>query len=323
MWTKNRGKDRWFQGLCLGLGIGAVLLTSSPALPAAPDKSPPPAPAAAPAVAPAPEIIFLGKFFCSIKRQVVLPFSAQVTDVKVRPGEPVRKGQALATFALQPEAIVQIRRRLATPQIKDLEVKLAETDRHLAELRNKQRSTRQLAEHDLAAPQSLRLLEKDLGLLQKEKKAIQDSLAAERQVVRDDQALLQDQLGGAPVSGGVPASITLKAPIDGHLIWVNPELREGAVLPPVQAFQVGVMDPMVLRAQVHEIEVMQLATGDRAEVSVESLPGKKFEANLSRLPWAPLTSALDQPSYYDVEFIVANPDLMLKEGVKARVLLRK
>ena len=33
--------------------------------------------------------------------------------------------------------------------------------------------------------------------------------------------------------------------------------------------------------------------------------------------------APDQPSYYEVEFTVANPELMLKDGMKARLMVSK
>ncbi len=319
MWTKNLGKNKRLAAVGVALGIFTALALNSPAFTQTPEKSPAPVPA----VSPSTEIIFLGKFFCSLKRPVILPFPAQVTALPAKTGQLVREGEELATFTLLPEATAQIRRRVTTPQLKDLEVRLADLDRRQLELNTRLRSTRQLEKQNLASPQTLRLEENELALLQKQKKALRDSLEAERQVARDDQAVLREQLGEAVTSGKIPSRITLKAPITGHLIWINPELRVGAHLSPGPVFQVGDLDPMILRAQVHEIEVMQLAPGDRAEVTVESLPGRKFPADLSRLPWAPLTTALEQPSYYDVEFKVPNPDLLLKEGLKARVTLRK
>jgi hypothetical protein len=83
------------------------------------------------------------------------------------------------------------------------------------------------------------------------------------------------------------------------------------------------MDPMLVRAQAFEIEALQVTQGDMAEVSLESQPERKFKGTLSRLAWAPLTSGLDQPSYYEMEISVPNPDLFFKEGLKARVVFRK
>jgi hypothetical protein len=63
--------------------------------------------------------------------------------------------------------------------------------------------------------------------------------------------------------------------------------------------------------------------GDQVEILPESLPGKKFEARVSRLSWAPMKPGLDLPTYYEAEFEVPNPDLTLKEGMKVRIVMRK
>ena len=101
-------------------------------------------------------------------------------------------------------------------------------------------------------------------------------------------------------------------------------MREGAELPPLPAaFQVGVMDPMLLRAQAFEIEALQVKIGQAAEVTLDALPGRKFQAKVSRISWSSITTGPDQPAYYEVELKVPNPDLDLKEGLKARIVLRK
>jgi multidrug efflux pump subunit AcrA (membrane-fusion protein) len=101
-------------------------------------------------------------------------------------------------------------------------------------------------------------------------------------------------------------------------------MRESAELPPLPAaFQVGVMDPMLLRAQAFEIEALQVRVGQPAEVTLDALPGRKFQAKVSRISWSSTTITPDQPAYYEVELTVPNPDLDLKEGLKARIVLRK
>ena len=89
------------------------------------------------------------------------------------------------------------------------------------------------------------------------------------------------------------------------------------------AFQVGVMNPMILRAQAFEIEALQVRIGQPAEVTLDALPGKKFQAKVSRISWSAITTGPDQPAYYEVELEVPNPDLDLLEGLKARIVLRK
>ena len=63
--------------------------------------------------------------------------------------------------------------------------------------------------------------------------------------------------------------------------------------------------------------------GDQAEVQVVSLPSKKFTAQVSRISWSSLTTAPDQPSFFEVEFSVPNPEHILKDGLKVRLAVPK
>ncbi|MFA5112612.1 MAG: efflux RND transporter periplasmic adaptor subunit [Desulfobaccales bacterium] len=279
---------------------------------------------APPPPAPDSDIIFTGKLSCSLKRRIDLPFKGVITSLRAVSGQRVATGDVLATYRLAPEAMLAIRQRLSPPQIAETEVRLAEVERNLVPLLNKERELSQLVPKKLAPAQSLSEAKRQIALVQEEKKALQGRLQTDRQLAQQDQEVLGNLLGGAIKSGKVPRDVALKAPISGYIIWVNPEVRNGAELPPTPgAFQVGVMDPMLLRAQAFEIEALQIKIGDQAEVTLDSLPGQKFQGRVSRVSWSAISTGLDQPSYYDVEIQVPNPDLSLKEGLKARIVLHK
>jgi multidrug efflux pump subunit AcrA (membrane-fusion protein) len=270
------------------------------------------------------EIIFTGKLFCSLKRRVDLPFKGIITSLRVHSGERVKAGEVLATYRLAPEAVMAIQQRLAPPQLAEAETRLAEVQRNLVPLAGKQRELSQLVEKKLAPADSLAQTEQQLRFLGREKATLQERLKKDHQLANQDQELLSSLLGTSLKSGQVPREVSLKAPISGYVIWVNPELREGAELPPMPAaFQVGVMDPMLLRAQAFEIEALQVKIGQPAEVTLDALPGKKFQGKVSRVSWSSITTGPDQPAYYEVELSVPNPNLDLKEGLKARIVLRK
>jgi multidrug efflux pump subunit AcrA (membrane-fusion protein) len=181
-----------------------------------------------------------------------------------------------------------------------------------------------LVQKKLAPADSLAQNNQQLQFLGKEKAILQGRLKGDRQLAHQDRELLGDLLGTSLKSGQVPREVSLKAPISGYVIWVNPELREGAELPPLPAaFQIGVMDPMLLRGQAFEIEALQVKIGQPAEVTLDALPGKKFRGKVSRISWSSITTGPDQPAYYEVEISVPNPDLDLKEGLKARIVLGK
>jgi multidrug resistance efflux pump len=299
--------------------LALAVLTGVPAL--AKDKGGQEAPAI---TTPEPEISFNGKVFCSLKRLVDLPFKGVITSVLVRSGERVAPGQALASFRLAPEALLLIQQRLSPPQISDTAVRLAETERNLDVAAAKQQELAKLAVKKLASPQSLEQANHDLQQLTRERTELQNFLRQLRLSAQDDLAVLKSQLGNGVKRGEIPPEGILRAPIGGYIIWIQPELRQGALLEPTPGvFQVGVMDPMLVRAQAFEIEALQIKTGETAEINLESLPGRKFQGQVSRISWSSLTPGLDQPAYYDVELKVANPDMELKDGLKAQIIFRK
>ncbi len=270
------------------------------------------------------EITFTGKLFTSLKRRVDLPFKGIITALKVKSGQRVAAGEVLVTYLLTPEAVLAIRQRLFPAHLTETEIKLAEVERSLVPLKNKRQELTQLVGKKLAPADSLSQLNREIQLVSQEQAALKGRQQQERRTLALDQALLKEQLGNSLKDGQVPREAALRAPISGYVIWISPEMREDAELPPSPGvFQVGVMDPMLVRAQAFEIEALQIQPGQAAQVTLESLPGRKFEAQVSRVSWSSLTPGLDQPSYYDVELQVANPDLLLKEGLKARIVFKK
>jgi multidrug efflux pump subunit AcrA (membrane-fusion protein) len=320
MWIRVPGKIRSLLTLGSLLALVLVLMAPGPA----PARNQAEVHAQPPPPSPEVEIIFSGKMFSSLKRQVDLPFKGVITAILVKSGQRVAAGEVLARYRLTPEAILAIRQRLFPPQVPESEVKLAEVERTLAPLKNRKQELTQLLQKKLAAPDSLSQLNREIHLVTQEQRALKERLRQDRQTLQLDRALLQEQLGDSAKNGQIPPEATLRAPINGYVIWTSPEVRQGAELPPTPGvFLVGVMDPMVVRAQAFEIEALQINPGEEAEVTLESLPGRKFEAKVSRVSWASQTPGLDQPSYYDVELVVPNPDLVLKEGLKARIVFKK
>ncbi|MCE5335129.1 MAG: hypothetical protein LLG06_11160 [Desulfobacteraceae bacterium] len=269
------------------------------------------------------DIVFQGKFFCSLVRGVVLPFRGTVLETKASTGQAVSEGDILARYELSREAREQIRRRMSSSQISELQVREAQAERAIAALGVRQRELGRLAAENLAPAAGPAQAKRELGLLKQELAGIQDRIRQEKALLDGELALLRHQLCVPVSTGGTPTEATLSAPIGGHVIWVHPDFRMRAELPAgTHAFTVGVMDPMVLKAHVHEIEAMQLAPGDPAEITLESIPGEKFEGTISRISWAPATPGLEQPSFYEVELTVANPRLVIRDGLKGQATVR-
>jgi multidrug efflux pump subunit AcrA (membrane-fusion protein) len=271
--------------------------------------------------APVRDIVLQGKLQCSLRRQVVIPFKGVVTSLNVLPGQTVRKGQVLARYKLCSDIAQQLQRQVAAPQIKDMELTLANLDKTLISLEEKRDETEILVKENMAPSQSLVRIEKEIQFQRQNRKAVEERLQLERRLLVEFKAYTKDLLGGTlnPLAGSGDASIT--APISGQVVSILSDLREGLELGAgAPAFIIGVMDPMLVHAQIHESDIVKVHLGDKAEVTMESVPNRTFEATVSRISLTPLAPGVTEPSYYDIEFTIPNSDYVLKEGFKGEIV---
>jgi multidrug resistance efflux pump len=267
---------------------------------------------------------FQGKLVCSLKRNVFMYLKGTVDQLRVQVGQRVKQGDVLATYRMSNDNLVALKRRIAGLPIRDWELALSDVEKNLAVLYAKQRELEQLADHKLAPSQGIQQVEREVQAAEKQRTTIQEKLRIEKDLFQDDLVVLREQMGGSLKAVQTREPVAVSSPVTGHLLWINPEFRTGAELPPgTHAFIIGVMEPMLMRAQVHEMDAVKIEVGDLADVSFESFPGKVFEAKVSRLSWAPMTPALEQPSYYELELTVSNKELVLREGMKGEATLRK
>jgi len=288
------------------------------------------APAAQPAAQPkaaepsplAQEIIFAGKLYSPMKLSVQLPYTAQIVALSAKIGQKVKKDDLLATFEIPLETRMSEKRALSLAAVKTLEHELATTNRDIDKLKMKRKELEVMEKQNMASSQALALNSQEMEVLQKSRVALQEKLSVEKELAQQRLQLARDRFGPKASFDNLPKEGIIKAPVDGYVLWINPELRPGVKLArETDLFQVGVLDPILIRAQVHEIEALRLNLGDQAKVTFDSIPGKTFTATVSRIPWAPLPTALQQPSYYEIELTLPNADYSLKEGLKAMVTI--
>jgi macrolide-specific efflux system membrane fusion protein len=270
------------------------------------------------------DILLSGKLACSLKRAVIVPFLGIITALPVQPGQKVTQGELLAGYRLSPESILTIRSRIFPSEIKNLELTQTNLADRLDELKRQQAGLQQLAADKMTSRQSLDMVEDQINAVCRQRNATAERLDFARQLNQDDTRLLQKQLGIRGPIKNIPSEGRLTAPLNGYVIWMHPDIRLGAEFKPGEpAFIVGNLDTMIIKAQVHELDAMRLRLGEQAEVQVSSLPDKKFTAQVTRISWSSITSTPDQPSFFEVEFSVANPDHVLKDGLKVQLTVPK
>jgi multidrug efflux pump subunit AcrA (membrane-fusion protein) len=269
------------------------------------------------------EINFSGKLYSPVKLSVFLPYNAKITGLSVHIGQKVKRNDVLGAYEIPLETRMDEKTKLSPANIKELEYKMAVADKEIDRLSAKAKELQAMSQRNMASQQSLSMNAKEIEVFRKEKISIGEQLALAKELLSDRVELAEDRFGKAAGVGKMPKDGIIKAPTDGYVLWMNPELRLGVKLAKdAELFQVGSLNPMIIRAQVHEIEAQKLKEGEAATVTFDSIPGKKFSASVSRIPWAPIPSALQQPSYYDVELTIPNPTLELKEGLKGQITIQ-
>ncbi len=298
-----------------------LLLCGVPPVAAQSPPQPPAAQNAAPTGVLRPsEVQFTGKLYTLVKLNVPLPFPAFIRDLAVQVGQKVKAGQELARYELRQEVYMEEKNKLSGTTIKELEYRLSQVEVNLDKLIAKNRELSAMSKHNMASQQSVSQNEKEIEATRKEKTSIQEQLALARDVYADRLVLARERFGRDAGPGNVPKEGFIRSPVDGYVLWINSDARPGVYFDKEAGiFQVGSLDPMLIRAQVHEIEANKLTEGDAATVVFDALPGRQFTATVSRIPWTPLPANLQQPSYYEIELTIPNPDHALREGLKGQV----
>ncbi|MDB4931322.1 MAG: efflux transporter, family, subunit, partial [Myxococcaceae bacterium] len=128
-------------------------------------------------------------------------------------------------------------------------------------------------------------------------------------------AVLQS-MGAAGAGAG---TYTLRAPIAGTVVRralrVGVQARPDAAEP---AFLIADLDRVWVLAHLHEAQGASVRAGDRVEIEVPALPGRRFESVVDRV-----AEAVDPNAHtLEVRVRVPNPDHALKPEMFARVTVR-
>lgn len=316
--------------------------------------SPPPAKAAiVPPMADAKseaEVIFRGKSYPVVKRTVIMPYKGEILSIDVKEGQTVNENDVLASYQmdresmmtvhqiLYPETVLSLKKtafdqkssieKMKTVDIRIKQIEVEKVQKELADLRELR--AKQMAEED-----AVKNKERALETLKKEILGIQDSIkqteAGLEKTNEDlrfyeakrkrDVDLLEWQTRRTYSDSKLPMEKAfLKAPINGQVLWIAPDLQIKAEEPAgFPAFTIAPMSSVLVRCKVHELDLVKLNTGDRGTVVFDAIPQKKYPCTVSRIPWVSRNPALEVPSDYDIECYLDNVDGQIKDGLTCNV----
>ena len=263
-------------------------------------------------------IALRGEFFCGIERRLALPFGGTVTELAAEVGQAVKQGDVLMRYELDDRGAAEWLRAASPASVSAAEAELAAAEGEADLADTAVRDAERLAEQKLVSTPQLEQARRKSEAARARQKAVRERADLERGQFANQREQLAES-GGQDADGG--RSRVVRAPLDGVVIWLAGALRPGsAVEAGVPVAVLGVMDPMILRAHVHELEAVKLKVGDTAEIQPLALPGLALQGTVSRIAWAPVPHNLPEPSYYELEIVVSNADHAIHPGYKADIL---
>jgi HlyD family secretion protein len=283
-------------------------------------------------------------------RQVQLAFngSERIATMQASEGQPVKKGQLLATLdtvrlagnvelqqaqlASQHQVVARLEAGSRPEEISraQADVEAARIDAENAES-NYQRMKTLAEQHFISTQQAddahaksdaaqarYTALQETLKLVQQGPR--KEDIAAARAMLKADQAALD-------VARKALADASLYAPENG--IVQDRILEPGDMASPQRpVYTLALTDPIWVRAYVQGPDLGKLQQGMRAEVSTDSFPGKSYRAWVGYIsptaeftPKAVETTEVRSSLVYQVRIFVCNPQGELRMGMPATVTI--
>jgi HlyD family secretion protein len=234
--------------------------------------------------------------------EVPAPFAGRLSEILVKPGERVERGQALARLDDR-EGVFAVRNASSTQQAASWH--MAEAQSALEAAKEESQRVERLSGRGLASAQELAAA-----------KSASARAKAALEAARAEQGVASSQLASARFTRGL-GDIT--SPIAG-VVLIAPENVGSAVTPERPLFVVGEpLDRMRVDVDVAEADIGEVRVGQEASFDVLTFPDRKFHARVERLAVEPRRDG--GVVTYAVRLTADNPEGVLLPGMTATVKL--
>ena len=119
---------------------------------------------------------------------------------------------------------------------------------------------------------------------------------------------------------------SISSPTDGAVSSLTSEVGERVVgtgsFAGTEIMRVANLDDMEVRANVNENDVVNVKIGDKARITIDAYPGRKFEGSVKEIASAARTlgqNTQEEVTNFQVKIRIANKDLRLRPGMSATV----
>ncbi|MEY4576571.1 MAG: hypothetical protein RL701_1274 [Pseudomonadota bacterium] len=243
-----------------------------------------------------------GHLDASARFEVPAPFAGRLTEILVKPGERVQRGQALARLDDR-EGVFTIRNAVAAREAAVAHVSDARTV--LSSAAEERQRVERLAARGLASTQEVA-----------EAKNAHERAKTSLEAVRAEQTATDARLASARFTH---AAGEIAAPISGVVLQA-PENIGSAVAPEHALFVLAEpLERMRVDVDVAEGDIGEVRVGQKASFDVLSFPDRMFSATVERIAVEPRREG--GVVTYGVRLVADNPDGALLPGMTATVRL--
>lgn len=247
-------------------------------------------------------------------------YRLRILSAPLKVGDKVDEDQILITYEMPLENLMAEKMALSRAEFDGLDYTLAMVENQLASLRQHQADLENQAAGKSVAPIAVRTNAREIDALLLQRDALREKRDLAQQ--RYDNAVLiaKSKFGKDQDIHKLPRVGYVRAPSSGYVLWTNFSLTPGmAFTKQTTLISIGRLDPILVRASVHEIAAQKLKAGDSVDIVFHALPGQTFHTTISKVDFVAQPAMLQQPSFYQIEMSLPNPDLRIKEGMRCDV----
>ncbi len=242
----------------------------------------------------------------AIQVEISANISAEITQLHVREGDQVQKGQLLLTLDSQ-KFQASNQQAYAGLKVAQAQVKLAKARLDLA--RKTHNRQKDLFAKNLASKEAMDAAETEVKVAEASYDAAKDSTRQAAAGVR----MTRDEL----------AKATIRSPIDGVVTRLNKEAGEialGSMFSRDVIMEVSDPEKMIATVEVDEADVVNVEVGDEATIEIDALPNEKFGGVVIEIAGSAKVSKIgtqEETVAFEVKVLLSGDTAKMRPGMSA------
>lgn len=248
-----------------------------------------------------------------------LPY-LRIQKVNIKIGQTVKADEPLVWYEVPLEKVLAEREALSRANLDQYERLLAAVNYKLSFIEIKQAELEKGISINTVARAQQRIANLSYESLLKQKDALTEAYDLAVAKYKREMELAREHYGQDFNLLNFKRSTFLSSHYGGTILWMNTSLTPGMIFSKkAKLFTMGILDPILIRGVVYEIDLHKIKVGDKAKISFPSLPGFTAEATIETINYVAQTNDPQVPVYYEIDLSLPNHDLRIKEGMRCQI----